>query len=305
MEPPQDLPPSEVLVEGSPHLWASLRPELMWVYQAEIPEGKGDSQDHRDRQVSAWLIMEGWGAAEVDGTRHIAHANEWLICHARELRQQFSPGAKVLSVRCHLGWPGGEPLFAGGGVATFSAKDGFLLERKTRRLLSRFGHIDWDSPAAFLYRRTLSFPDYVRHESELLAWVEALFTVMAKVGRPVVIPKSMDYRLAVACQMLDALRPGDAFPKHEIIRATGLSLGHLNRLCHEEHGFSLSAYRDHRKLLQAKIGLEDPARTVKELSVELGFLQLSHFSSWFKKRTGFSPRAFRTKVLGDVGKKNW
>jgi AraC-like DNA-binding protein len=41
---------------------------------------------------------------------------------------------------------------------------------------------------------------------------------------------------------------------------------------------------------------------VKEIAYELGFSSLPHFSAWFRRRNGLSPRAFRARAAPAEGK---
>jgi AraC-like DNA-binding protein len=51
-------------------------------------------------------------------------------------------------------------------------------------------------------------------------------------------------------------------------------------------------YFDARRMDHARRHLRQRGASVKEVAAELGFRSLSHFSDWFKKGSGVSPRQF-------------
>ena len=115
-------------------------------------------------------------------------------------------------------------------------------------------------------------------------------------GAAMHVPGSNDPRLASVFQVVDARSPSDPFPEASVCRASGLSIGRLNRLCVQAYGFTVHAYWERRRVQRARQALEVPAIRVKEVASELGFVQLSHFSAWFKRHAGASPRAYRQSL---------
>src|SRR5215208_5793516 len=70
-----------------------------------------------------------------------------------------------------------------------------------------------------------------------------------------------------------------------------ISRRQLQRYTHQAFGRSPQEWLDHQRLLMAgKLLIEQ--RSVKRVSFELGFRQVSHFSREFKGHYGISPTAF-------------
>ena len=82
------------------------------------------------------------------------------------------------------------------------------------------------------------------------------------------------------------------------MQLSGLSTSRLDRLCAQTYGFTTHQYWDRRRLERAKMLLAAYATPIKQVAFKLGFLQLSHFSAWFKRHTGTSPRAFQLGASG-------
>lgn len=106
------------------------------------------------------------------------------------------------------------------------------------------------------------------------------------------MPCGVDSRLADVLNLLDAHLFDEPFPARLLSRASGLTQGQLSRMCVRSLGKTMHAYWEHRRLMRAQALLQQPAARMKEIAVELGFRRLSRLSTWFKRHTGRSSRAF-------------
>lgn len=74
---------------------------------------------------------------------------------------------------------------------------------------------------------------------------------------------------------------------------------HLSRRFHDEHGMTLIAFIQRRKLLLAEHRLSiDPDITVKQLASSLGYADYQYFISCFKEEWGASPGRYRKMFAG-------
>lgn len=250
--------------------------------------------------MSAWLVRRGRVRMEADGETAEARVGEWLICSGHEIRQEIVPGTHLLSLRILHGWPSGKGLFDGTPLQLLSAKRYPRLERLALALMRVVGRIRvndaTDDPReSFLWQTRLDYPTYLRYERTLLAWMGELTHAMEAEGRRVQAPGDVDPRLAKAFHVVDSLPPSASFPEEALERASGLSTGRLNRLSSQVYGFTVYGYWERRRLERARLALEQPQMRIKEVAADLGFVQLSHFSAWFKRGAGVSPRAFRAR----------
>lgn len=69
---------------------------------------------------------------------------------------------------------------------------------------------------------------------------------------------------------------------------------HLNKVLKENTGKTTTEHIANRLVQEAKILLKQTDWNISEIAYSLGFEQLSHFSSFFKKQTHLSPNQIRT-----------
>lgn len=55
---------------------------------------------------------------------------------------------------------------------------------------------------------------------------------------------------------------------------------------------------DHVRIEHAKELLKDPSLRIGDISAQVGFLDLAHFSRVFKKQEGMSANEYRNQILG-------
>lgn len=84
----------------------------------------------------------------------------------------------------------------------------------------------------------------------------------------------------------------------EVAEKTYVSQWHLSKLLNRHTGQSFSDILNHVRIEHAKELLKDPALRIGDISEQVGFLDLAHFSRVFKKQEGVSANEYRNKVLG-------
>ena len=72
---------------------------------------------------------------------------------------------------------------------------------------------------------------------------------------------------------------------------------HLNKVLKENTGKTTTEHITNRLIQEAKILLKQTDWNISEIAYSLGFEQLSHFSSFFKKQTHLSPIEIRTEAI--------
>ncbi len=72
-----------------------------------------------------------------------------------------------------------------------------------------------------------------------------------------------------------------------------ISANYLNILCRKHLNITASGMLNQRLMQEAKNQLRFSEKTVKEITFELGFESVSMFSTFFKKKSGFSPTEYR------------
>ena len=84
----------------------------------------------------------------------------------------------------------------------------------------------------------------------------------------------------------------------EVAEKTYVSQWHLRKLLNRYAGQSFSEILNHVRIEHAKKLLEDPSLRIGDISEQVGFLDLAHFSRVFKKQEGVSANEYRNQVLG-------
>ncbi|WP_160723629.1 helix-turn-helix domain-containing protein [Bacillus sp. USDA818B3_A] len=82
-----------------------------------------------------------------------------------------------------------------------------------------------------------------------------------------------------------------------IIASLGLSPNYGLEIFQKVYNMSPRAYLSELKLQEAKILIQQPEISLKEISNRLGYKNLSHFSRQFKRWTGVSPTEFRKNSI--------
>lgn len=84
----------------------------------------------------------------------------------------------------------------------------------------------------------------------------------------------------------------------EVAEKTYVSQWHLSKLLNRHTGQSFSDILNHVRIERAKELLKEPALRIGDISEQVGFLDLAHFSRVFKKQEGVSANEYRNSVLG-------
>ena len=77
-----------------------------------------------------------------------------------------------------------------------------------------------------------------------------------------------------------------------------MSQWHLSKPLNRHTGQSFSDILNHTRIEHAKELLKDPSLRIGDVSDQVGFLDLAHFSRVFKKQVGVSANEYRNQVLG-------
>jgi AraC family transcriptional regulator len=86
---------------------------------------------------------------------------------------------------------------------------------------------------------------------------------------------------------------GDQVCLLQLAELTRLSLHHFCRAFKQSFGIPAHKYQVRRRMEVAKLLLADPARSVTDIALTLGYAQTSSFSSAFLKTTGWTPTLYR------------
>lgn len=272
--------------------WASLRTELLWVYEGSIAAGSTrEVQDHR-HGYWVWLMRRGSVRLEMEGKEWTADSGQWIVSPNGSILQEFSPDARILSVRFRCQWPTGENLFSGRDGLVWAARRFPRLERSATAL-SRLVHRHFPRVRLELTEQQIDYPVFLKFEQRFYQWLLDFHHAMSEMGRSLAHAGVSDERLMKAAQMLHDSPLADPFPGLQLQRETGLGRAHLDRLYWKEFGITTREYWERLRQDVATRKLESTSLSIKEIGYELGFKQASHFTKWFVNRLGKTPKTYR------------
>lgn len=295
--PPEDAGATWEL-QCSLHDWLALRTRLAYVYDALVGNTRATGVYERHGEYSAWLVRTGWARVVVDDAPPvIAHAGNWLIVTGRHVEQSFSDDAHLLSLRAQAGWSDDRRLLlAPTPVMCLRAADHPQLTEAATRLRDRV-QLVWrmqEHPAfAFQWRTRLDYAQFIQYQADLWHWHATLADVLRHENVALNLPRGVDASLAAALEFIDTCDFRKPFDERVLAEHAQRPFRQINRACSRTYDVTLHGYWEQRRLDRARFLIELGDRRVKQIAYELGFLQLSHFSAWFKRGVGVSPRMYR------------
>ncbi len=275
--------------------WASLRTELLWIYEGPIAaRSTKEVVDHRSGYW-VWLLRRGKVKIEMEGKTWEAKAGQWIVSPQGVTVQEFSADARILSVRFRCQWPTGENLFGGRDAVVWNARQFPRLE-KSAQSLSRLVHRHFPKVRLDLTAQAIDYPVFLRFEQRFRQWLIDFHEAMVQTNRSLAHSGVTDERLTKAARLMHESPLGDPFPAMQLQRETGLGRAHLDRLYWKEFGITTREYWDRLRQDVATRKLESTSLSIKEIGYELGFKQASHFTKWFCGRLEKTPKAFREQT---------
>jgi AraC-like DNA-binding protein len=272
-----------------------LQPRLIWANERTLTAPFLDmATTAAGAETVAWFIKEGEVTVSYRrGAEVRARAGEWLFLRAEDGRQHFDTGTRLISLRFHLRLRGGKPLFARRRDVVVAGAQAPLLQKAARSLVSEFERVDAPG-TVFVARSRLSMADNFRIEAAFMRWLGYYVETILGAGEKPEVASERDPRVTKALILIEDHAMQEKFSEAGLARRCGLGVNQLGRLFRAEQGMSPFQYYEERRMELARHALKDSALPIKEVGFELGFSSPPHFTHWFTKRAGVSPRAWRT-----------
>ncbi|XHR28451.1 MAG: helix-turn-helix transcriptional regulator [Chthoniobacteraceae bacterium] len=281
------------------HRWASLRTELIWIYEGPIHATHQKATFDHSQGYWIWLFKQGSGSVEMNGETWHAKTGQWMASPQGVVTQNFSDDAHILSVHFRCEWPTGESLFPLSGGWIFDAEQFPRLERSgssLRRLIHRF----FPDTHAHFSLETVDYFVFFKFQRLFVQWLKDFFDTWLAQGNRLTKAGECDDRLLRCVRFLNEAPFEEGFPGEILERESGLGRAHLDRLFWKQFSITTREYWEKRRTEAATQSLQMIAIPIKEICYQLGFKQSSHFTKWFTHRVGMTPRAYRER-----GFKNW
>lgn len=274
--------------------WFDFRLQLAWVYDG--PVGPYRKHEYLAHPISAWLIREGTVKLRFASGKEDYQAGNWVFPRAEDGQQEFSQGARILSVRFVAEWPTGEFLYDRSRSRSKPADELSELTRIGERLARYVGGA---FPGVTVdFRRMPGSPQrYFGTQRLLHGWMLAYSAAMEKLGLAPHLIEQLDVRVRDALHLMEMRPLNHPLREKELADSVGLSISQLNKLFMQDLGRSPTEVWEEKRVRMARLALLGTERDIKSIAYSLGFSSLPHFSSWVTKKFGHSPRTFRKLAL--------
>jgi AraC-like DNA-binding protein len=272
--------------------WGSLTCALIWIYDSSVPSSANQRNIVPTRESVAWFIREGEATVRTENQEWHLRPGEWFFLPETNYWQDFSQDFKMLSIRFKAAWVTGIPIFHHRDGIRLDGAHYPQLEKKATPLCRAY---ERHFPNLGRNLRAASAPPglYFKLQHSLMSWLHAYAETLLAEGRVPTRLSSSDPRMLTVARYLENWPLREALDEEELALQMNLSTRQLSRLFLNDFGSTPIRYFNDRKLLSAKSALEGRENTVKEIAFEHGFKSLSHFSTWFRKQCGQSPRDYR------------
>lgn len=272
--------------------WASMRTELLWIYQGPIAAGTASEVQDHSQGYWVWLLVKGSVRLQMGAKTWSAKAGQWVVSPQGKILQEFSNDARILSVHFYCQWPTGDNLFSGEDAEVWQARDFPRLERSAAALASLV-HRHFPKVRLDLAGRQIDYDIFLRLEQRFLQWLADFYHAMERSGRTLAHAGSVDERILKAARLLHEAPLRERFSSEQLQRQTGLGRAHLDRLFWKSFGVTTREYWERLRQDAAMRKLESSSYSIKEICFDLGFKQPSHFTKWFLHRVGKTPKVYR------------
>lgn len=270
--------------------WNSLQTRLVWCYTGAVAARyrRGVS---RGEENGAWLILRGSVRIRSGSGWLRAEKGQWVASRPGIGERNFSSDARIISVSYRARWPDGRPFFHEGLPLIFDARKYPSLRAESVRL-AQYVQRHFHPHDTTLSRAESSAENAFNLRAHFHAWF-ALFAAALTAEK--LVPTRMeieDERVRRGLFYIERLAPGETFPKANLARDLALSPSQLDRLFVRSLGITPKAHFERLRQGEARRLLLAKSLRVKEIASRLGFRSASHFSMWFQRGSGVSPRRF-------------
>lgn len=274
---------------------AECRTQLIWANERTLERRFLEMEASFSEVTVAWLLINGGLCFTSGGKQWQVKKGEWFFPAAGEGRQVFSGGTQLLSIRFQIGYPGGEGLFIRKQSLKFGVSAHPELSESGMALVQALR--PWaDRGSLLVGRNRIPLAENFRIEARFYDWIASYTGMMLAREEPLRLRHKGDARVAVALRYLDQQGFRRGFSEPGVAAACGLSVNQLGLLFKRETGVTPFQYFDRLRMDHAEQALSESGMQVKEIAYELGFSSSPHFTNWFKKRRGKSPRAYRKQA---------
>ncbi|MDQ8193022.1 helix-turn-helix domain-containing protein [Coraliomargarita sp. SDUM461004] len=287
--------------------WLYLNTRLFWVYDGLVDPYALNTERYISN-YAVWYIQQGSVVVDVEGKVISACAGEWVFLRPGLRRQKFTENAEIISVHFQASWPNGRNLFEDGLSLVVKGEDFPYLEKYAERLLDSYRrrisveeqeHIVWTNIEQ-INQQEFTLSDFLRFQKPFSDWLSAFERCLTANGLIPTRISDLHQSVLRGIQLIEAMPKHQPFRREELAAKLGMSASNADRLFQKYEGKSMFQVYDENRLRYARDQLSLAVVSVKSLAFEIGFHDLSNFSRWFKRLSGYSPREYKKRFSSEA-----
>ncbi|WP_052361872.1 AraC family transcriptional regulator [Geminisphaera colitermitum] len=270
--------------------WQAIYPQLIWAYAGRVDAPTQHLLEVFTRRMTAWLVTRGHVQLVSDDTILTVKRGQWVFFCGRFQKHDFSPAAELVSISLRI--PAESETEWRHAPFVVKAAEHPQLEKTARALIAL---VTRNSPASnrSALQRPMPFAEALRINARAFEWAAACMDARMAAGVPMGEPRRGHPKVTRALTVLMGTPLHEACSETRLAAEVGLSAGHLEQLFVREMGTTPRRLRERHRRDEAARRVRHDDTSLKQLAWELGFGSPSHFSNWFRRVFGMSPRAWR------------
>ncbi|PAW79921.1 MAG: AraC family transcriptional regulator [Verrucomicrobia bacterium Tous-C9LFEB] len=276
----------------SPEQWQECHVQLLRLRWGP-PTEEGRKLECSPNDLTAWRLERGRVSVKTSKEEFIAHAGDWLFLGIGYRRQEFSIDAQLTSLAFRIYWPDSlrPVLDLRPGL---KLRPAVLLDQRVESLRQETGN---PSIYEWHFRGARCDIDSVLHmDGWFRTWLADAIRLWRQHIPDLKSDRAIDPRVEAARRWVMMQSEVEQLTEFQgAAEAAGLSVGHLNRLFIDHYHQTLHGFQEQRRIQYARRRLLEAHSRIKVVAYELGFHDLSKFSSWFRRLEQLSPRKYRSK----------
>jgi len=269
-----------------------IRAELIWANERVVEPTFHQLRFQVRDETSCLCIRKGEMQIRYGEREKVLHAGSWLFPGSGHSEFRFQPGTRIYSIRFRLLHLEGGRIFPQPDPLKVEGDEADDLADATVPLIR---HLEvWPREGSLLLGRDrIPLADNLDIEADFLRWLALYSRVMRRLGQEMRPRRDRDERVLRAMDRIEQHPMREPWSEEELAATCGVSVRHLRRLFQDETGKSPRDLYQQRRRDLARHGVGETVIPFKELAFELGFRAPPHFTHWFRKQEGVSPREFR------------
>ena len=267
-------------------------PQLVYICPIVL-DADGQEMHAHAEHAELMLVLEGEGAAVVDGTQEALEKGDFVLCGAGEPHRYFAQGsAPLYGVSCGFSQLQCRGMEENHFVAN---QDSAVVHTGTgsRALTDILGVLE----------RVAAEPG--AQDAELCSYLSAAAVTTALQLHRVAAERAEQahYELGVRTRMYLDRHYLEPLTLDQIAQAMGVSKYHLDRVFLASVGCTPVQYITRRRMARAQTLLGSTQQSVQRIAAQCGYNGYSYFTALFRRTVGMTPGEYRKLAQGHTNRR--